>query len=131
VRSGAARFSSHLLPKITYYSRMQRDPTTGVKGAKPRFKPAKEELPELSKEYLEIRNRQMRAKAFMAETQAAQARGELISRKLVEFQTSYLLIAMRQRIPSTAAGVRPATGRPDGRSRDQDGARRRRAGTAR
>ena len=40
----------------------------------------------------------MRAKAFMAETAAAARRGELIERKLVEFQASYLFIAMRQRI---------------------------------
>ena len=49
----------------------------------------------------------MAAKAFVAETQAARARGELISRKLVEFQASYLLVAMRQRIlalPQAYAG---------------------------
>ena len=70
---------------------MHASPTQGVKGVKPRFKSAKQELPKLSKEYLEIRNRQMRAKAFMAETQAAHARGELISRRLVECQAAYLL----------------------------------------
>ena len=86
---------------------MHAPPTQGVKGVKPRFKSAKEELPELSKEYLEIRNRQMRAKAFMAETAAAERRGELISRKLVEFQAAYLLIAMRQRILRLPAECAP------------------------
>jgi hypothetical protein len=38
----------------------------GVKGVKPRFKPAKEELPELSREYLLIRNNQMRTKHLVA-----------------------------------------------------------------
>lgn len=86
---------------------MHAPPTQGVKGVKPRFKSAKQELPKLSKAYLELRNRQMAAKAFVAETQAARARGELISRKLVEFQASYLLVAMRQRIlalPQAYAG---------------------------
>ena len=113
---------------------MQRDPTTGVAGAKPRLprlKTAKEEISKLSREYLAIRNRQMRAKALMAEMEGAARRGQLLERKLVECQASYLLIAMRQRILRLAGGVRPATGRPDGRSRDQDGARRRRAGSAR
>ena len=60
----------------------------------------------LSREYLEIRNRQMHAKAFMAETSAAAARGELIAKDLVAAQAAYLLVAMRQKIlnlPSTYA----------------------------
>ena len=52
---------------------MHRHPTQGVKGAKPRFpetdgQTSKSELQKLSREYLKIRNRQMHAKAFMAET---------------------------------------------------------------
>lgn len=86
---------------------MHAPPTQGIKGIKPRFKSAKEELPRLSKEYMEIRNRQMRAKAFLAETQAARARGQLLERKLVEFQASYLLIAMRQRILRLPAECAP------------------------
>jgi hypothetical protein len=85
---------------------MQRDPTTGVKGAKPRFKPAKEEIPKLSREYLKIRNRQMSTKALTAEMTLAQQRGELIEKKLVEKQAAFLLIAIRQRIlnlPTTYA----------------------------
>ncbi len=73
---------------------------------RPLFLPsrAKEEISKLSREYLTVRNKQMRAKAFLAETQAAERRGELIERKLVEFQASYLLIAMRQRILRLPAG---------------------------
>ena len=90
---------------------MHRHPTQGVKGSKPRLptngKPAnKAEVQRLSREYLEIRNRQMHAKAFMAETSAAAARGELIAKDLVAAQAAYLLVAMRQKIlnlPSTYA----------------------------
>ena len=89
---------------------MQRDPTTGVARAKPRLprlKTAKEEIPKLSREYLGIRNRQMRAKALTAEMEGAARRGELIERRLVEFQAGYLLICMRQRmlaVPQAYAG---------------------------
>ena len=90
---------------------MQRDPTTGVEGAKPRLprlKTAKEEIPELSREYLAARTRQMHAKALMAEMEGAARRGELISLKLVRLQMSYLLVATRQRILAmpTAYGPR-------------------------
>jgi hypothetical protein len=80
---------------------MQREPTAGVKGAKPRLprlKPAKEEIPRLSREYLEIRNEQMRRKQQKAAMELAERRGQLIERKLVEFQASYLLIVMRQKM---------------------------------
>jgi hypothetical protein len=84
---------------------MYRHPTQGVKGAKPRFpsvkdngKPTKAEVSALSAEYLESRNRQMHAKAFMAETSAAAARGELISKDLVTRPAAYLLVAVRQNI---------------------------------
>ena len=90
---------------------MHRHPTQGVKGAKPRFpetdgKTSKSELQKLSREYLKIRNRQMHAKAFMAETSAAARRGELIEKSLVEKQAAYLLVALRQKIlnvPATEA----------------------------
>jgi hypothetical protein len=80
---------------------MQREPTAGVKGVKPRLprlKPAKEEIPRLSREYLEIRNEQVRCKQQKAAMELAERRGQLIERRLVEFQASYLLIAMRQRM---------------------------------
>jgi hypothetical protein len=70
----------------------------GVKGVKPRFNPAKDELPELSKTYLETRNRQMRSKAQTAEMLLAKAREELVLKSLVEKQASYLLVSSRQRI---------------------------------
>jgi hypothetical protein len=73
-------------------------PTPGVKAAKPRFKPAKEELPELSREYLKIRNAQMRTKHLTAEMVLAEHRGELIEKSLVEAQAAYLLVALRQAI---------------------------------
>ena len=74
---------------------------SGVKDAKPRLKTAKEELPELSREYLEIRNAQMRTKHLTAEMQLAERRGELIEKRLVERQAAYLLVALRQAILNT------------------------------
>jgi hypothetical protein len=84
---------------------MHRPPTQGVEGSKPRLpnteangEPAsKEEIQRLSREYLITRNRQMSAKAFMAETQAAKQRGELIDKKWAFDSLSYLLVCFRQR----------------------------------
>jgi hypothetical protein len=78
---------------------MHGHPTLGVKNAKPRLssKPGPQ-IGKLSEEYLTIRNRQMRAKALMAETEGAARRGELISLRLVRLQTSYLLTVMRQQL---------------------------------
>jgi hypothetical protein len=78
----------------------------GVKGAKPRFRPAEDQLPELCKTYLETRSRQMRSKAQTAEMLLAKARGELVLKSLVERQAAYLLVSLRQKIlnfPSTYA----------------------------
>ena len=74
------------------------EPVDGVKGAKPRFKSAREEMPELSREYLQIRNAQMRTKHLTAEMALAERREELIEKRLVEQQAAYLLVAMRQAI---------------------------------
>ena len=74
------------------------EPVDGVKGAKPRFKSAREEMPELSREYLEIRNAAMRTKHLTAEMQLAERRGELIEKSLAEHQAAYLLVALRQAI---------------------------------
>jgi hypothetical protein len=76
------------------------EPVDGVKGAKPRmrFKSAREEMPELSREYLTIRNQQMRTKNLTAEMNLAERRDELIEKRLVEQQAAYLLVALRQRI---------------------------------
>ena len=77
---------------------MQQHATTGVAKSKPRFKPAKEELPELSREYLQNRNAQMRSKNATAEIDLVQRRGELIEKRLVESQAAYIFVAFRQRI---------------------------------
>jgi hypothetical protein len=83
---------------------MPRHPIDGVKGSKPRVekddKVSKAELSRLNREYLHARNSQMRAKASLAEMEAAKRRGELISRNLVVLQAAYLLTAFRQRVLS-------------------------------
>jgi len=80
---------------------MHRPPTQGVVGSKPRLQQngeaSKEALARLSHEYLETRNAKLRAQTFMAETQAARARGELIPKKEVKDLVSYALVVFRQR----------------------------------
>ena len=85
-------------------------PTGGIKGSKPipggRRRLAKMEAPpvdteELKREssiYLKERNRAMRLKRMREEMLLAEARGELIQKKLVELQLTYLLVAMRQKL---------------------------------
>ena len=70
----------------------------GVKGSKPRFKSAREELPSLNREYLESRNAKLKAQTFLAEAQAKEKAGELISRELVARQAQYIFICLRQTI---------------------------------
>jgi phage terminase Nu1 subunit (DNA packaging protein) len=91
---------------------VHKHPTPGVPHSKPRVatsngKPAnKAEVQRLSREYLEIRNQQMRAKTFLAEISAAARRNELIEKRLVVAQASYLFIAIRQKVlqlPTTYA----------------------------
>jgi hypothetical protein len=79
---------------------MQQHPTTGVIGGKPktRLKTAKEQIPELSKIYLEGRNAQMRHKNQAAQLDLAVRRGQLISKDLAVKQASFLMIALRQRL---------------------------------
>ena len=77
---------------------MPLEPTSGVKGSKPRLKTAKEEIPKLSREYLVHRNEQMRTKNLRAQMELARERGELISKRLAGQQATYLLVAMRQKI---------------------------------
>jgi hypothetical protein len=76
-----------------------------VKGAKPRFKPAgktseltRQRVSELSEAYLEARNAKLRSQAFLAEAQAKEKAGELISRELVTRQAQYIFICLRQAI---------------------------------
>jgi hypothetical protein len=79
--------------------RKHGNPIRGLKGAKPRLpNNGKAEVSELSRAYLEVRNRQMHAKAFVAETMAAEKRGQLIAKHLVLQQAAYVLVALRQQI---------------------------------
>ena len=80
-------------------------PTKGVKGTKPRFRPkgktseiTRQRVSELSEEYLQARNSKLRAQAFLAEAQAKEKAGELISRELVSRQAQYIFICLRQAI---------------------------------
>ena len=96
---------------------MQQHATTGVAKSKPRFKPAKEELPELSREYLQNRNAQMRAKNMTAEMELADRRGEVIEKRLVEAQAAYILVAFRQRMLNLGQSwARRFVGLPDARA---------------
>ncbi len=83
------------------------DAIEGVKGSKPRFKSAREELPSLNRDYLESRNAKLKAQAFLAEAQAKEKVGELISRQLVSRQAQYIFVCLRQAIlnfPTRYAG---------------------------
>jgi hypothetical protein len=58
--------------------------------------PEADDLEEQSSIYLRERNAQMRAKRLKAEMELAHARDELIEKRLVERQLSWLLVAMRR-----------------------------------
>ena len=58
--------------------------------------PEADDLEEQSSIYLRERNGQMRAKRLKAEMELAHARDELIEKRLVERQLSWLLVAMRR-----------------------------------
>jgi hypothetical protein len=77
---------------------MVKAPTEGIKNSKPRFKSAREELPQLSREYLIHRNEQMRNQNLTAQVELAVRRGQLISKDLAVKQASFLMIALRQRL---------------------------------
>jgi hypothetical protein len=87
---------------------MSRHPTPGIPQSKPRLPEApgngspasKEEVAKLNREYLAARNRQMSAKAFMVEAQAARQRGELLKKFDVKLQLGFLLTGLRQRLMS-------------------------------
>jgi hypothetical protein len=81
-----------------------KQPIAGIAGLKPRaLKPegdgrlSKQESRALDREYGVQRNETLRLKNFREAMLLAKARGELIERRLVEFQAAHLLIAMRQR----------------------------------
>ena len=85
---------------------MSQHPTQGVAGSKPRLakiggdgKPTnKAEMQRLSREYLTHRNRQMEAKAFLAETEAQRRRGELLDKRRIAAQIGDVFVALRQAI---------------------------------
>ena len=52
----------------------------------------------LSREYLTHRNRQMEAKAFLAETEAQRRRGELLDKRRIAAQIGDVFVALRQAI---------------------------------
>jgi hypothetical protein len=81
---------------------MHAHPVQGTKDSKPRFKPAKEELPVLSREYLLQRNEQMRTKNLTAQMELAIRRNELIEKSLVTKQAAFILLSLRQRILAVA-----------------------------
>jgi hypothetical protein len=85
---------------------MSQHPTQGVAGSKPRLlkiegngQPSnKAEMQRLSREYLVHRNRQMEAKAFLAETEAQRRRGELLDKERIQRQLADIIVALRQSI---------------------------------
>ena len=85
---------------------MSQHPTQGVAGSKPRLtkiggngQPTnKAEMQRLSREYLTHRNRQMEAKAFLAETEAQRRRGELLDKRRIAAQIGDVFVALRQAI---------------------------------
>ena len=83
---------------------MPRHPIDGMKGSKPRLpgndgKPeGKALVAELSAQYLEARNSKLRAQAFMAEAQAKEKAGELISKRMAGLQVAFLLGNFRQKV---------------------------------
>ena len=85
---------------------MSQHPTQGVPGSKPRLakiggngQPTnKVEMQRLSREYLVHRNRQMEAKAFLAETEAQRRRGELLDKRRIAAQIGDVFVALRQAI---------------------------------
>ena len=85
---------------------MSQHPTQGVAGSKPRLpkiegngQPTnKVEMQRLSREYLVHRNRQMEAKAFLAEMEAQRRRGELLDKRRIAAQIGDVFVALRQAI---------------------------------
>jgi hypothetical protein len=74
----------------------------GVKGGSPRFKSAREELPELSRVYIEERNAKMAMQRRAAEIDLAAKEGTLIARRAAKVQLGFLLTGLRQRLLSFA-----------------------------
>lgn len=78
-----------------------RHPIDGVAGSKPRVTGPTERTTKvraLSEEYLRLRNDAQRAKNLREAMALAQARGELISKRLAIQQASFLMVSMRQKM---------------------------------
>ncbi len=70
----------------------------GVKGAKPRVSSGNGDRSKADEEYLAARNRQITAKAQMAELELRARRREWIPARQAEADLSLILVALRQRI---------------------------------
>jgi hypothetical protein len=82
---------------------MHKEPTEEVRERllRPKGKTSeatREQISKLSAAYLEERNRKLRAQAFIAEAQAKERAGELLSKGLVIRQAQYIIICLRQAI---------------------------------
>jgi hypothetical protein len=75
---------------------------TGSKPIRPRFKSAREELPELSRIYIEERNAKLALQRREAEINLAEREGRLIARRAAKVQLGFLLTGLRQRLLSFA-----------------------------
>ena len=78
-----------------------RHPVDGVAGSKPRVSAPTERTAKvrtLSEEYLRLRNDAQRTKNFREAMALAEARGELVSKRLAIQQASFLMVSMRERM---------------------------------
>ena len=90
---------------------MPRHPTQGVPGSKPRLpkfrgngQPSnKAEMQRLSRESLASRNRQMEAKAYLAEMEAQRRRGELLDKRRIAVEIGDVFVAFRTEVLSFPA----------------------------
>jgi hypothetical protein len=86
----------------------------GVKGAAPRFKSAREELPELSRLYIQERNAKLAAQRRVAEIDLAEREASLIPRRRAKVQLGFLLTGLRQRLLSFSYALpRRLVGKPE------------------
>jgi hypothetical protein len=90
---------------------MQAEPPpagiTGSKPIKPRFKSAREELPELSRIYIEERNAKLALQRREAEINLAEREARLIPRRAAKVQLGFLLTGLRQRLLSLSYALGP------------------------
>jgi hypothetical protein len=79
----------------------------GVRGGSPRFKSAREELPELNRIYIEERNAKLALQRKGAEIDLALREGTLIPRRRAKVQLGFLLTGLRQRLMSFCYALPP------------------------